>query len=77
MRVLLSGGGVAGLTLASRLHQHGIVSVVIERASDLSPNGYAIDFFDTCYKVAERMGLLDRLFAQQIAFEGIEHVNAL
>ena len=76
MRVLISGGGIAGLTLANRLHQHGIGSVVIERAADLRQDGYAIDFFGTGYEVAERMGLLDRLFAQHIAFDGIEYVNA-
>src|SRR5215467_2015152 len=76
MRVLISGGGIAGLTLANRLHQHGIGSVVIERAADLRQDGYALDFFGTGYEVAERMGLLDRLFAQQIAFDGIEYVSA-
>jgi 2-polyprenyl-6-methoxyphenol hydroxylase-like FAD-dependent oxidoreductase len=76
MRVLISGGGIAGLTLAHCLSRHGMASVVIERASDLRQDGYAIDFFGTGYEVAERMGLLDRLFAQQIAFDGIEYVNA-
>ena len=76
MRVLISGGGIAGLTLANRLHQHGIVSVVIEQAADLRQDGYAIDFFGTGYEVAERMGLIDRLFSQNIAFDGIEYVNA-
>jgi 2-polyprenyl-6-methoxyphenol hydroxylase-like FAD-dependent oxidoreductase len=76
MRVLISGGGIAGLTLANMLHQHGIGSVVIEQASDLRQDGYAIDFFGTGYEVAERMGLIDRLFSQHIAFDGIEYVNA-
>ena len=49
---------------------------MIERAADLRQDGYAIDFFGTGYEVAERMGLLDRLFAQHIAFDGIEYVNA-
>jgi 2-polyprenyl-6-methoxyphenol hydroxylase-like FAD-dependent oxidoreductase len=35
MRVLISGGGIAGLTLANRLHQHGIESVVVEQAGHL------------------------------------------
>jgi len=76
MRVLISGSGIAGLTLANRLHQHGIGSVVIEQAADLRQEGYAIDFFGTGYEVAERMGLIDRLFSQHIAFDGIEYVNA-
>lgn len=76
MRVLISGGGIAGLTLANRLYQHGIESVVIEQAADLRQDGYALDFFGTGYEVAERMGLVDRLFSQHIAFDGIEYVNA-
>ncbi len=76
MRVLISGGGIAGLTLAYWLHQYGISSVVLERAADLRQDGYALDFFGTGYEVAERMGLLDRLFSEQIAFDGIEYVNA-
>ena len=76
MRVLIVGGGIAGLTLANRLHQYGIEPIVIEQAADLRQDGYALDFFGTGYEVAERLGLLDRLFAQHIAFDGIEYVNA-
>jgi 2-polyprenyl-6-methoxyphenol hydroxylase-like FAD-dependent oxidoreductase len=76
MRVLISGGGIAGLTLAYWLHQYGIPPVVIEQAGDLRQDGYAIDFFGTGYEVAERMGLIDGLLSQHIAFDGIEYVNA-
>jgi len=76
MRVLISGGGIAGLTLANMLHQHGISSVVIEQAGDLRQEGYAIDFFGTGYEVAGRMGLIDRLFSQHIPFDCIAYVNA-
>ncbi len=43
MRVLISGGGIAGLTLAYWLHRYGIPSVVIERANEIRRDGYAID----------------------------------
>jgi 2-polyprenyl-6-methoxyphenol hydroxylase-like FAD-dependent oxidoreductase len=76
MGVLISGGGIAGLTLTNMLHRHGIASVVIERAADLRQDGYALDFFGTGYEVAERMGLVDRLFSQQISFDYIAYVNA-
>ena len=74
--LLISGGGIAGLTLANRLHRHGIEPVVIEQAADLCQDSYALDFFGTGCEVAERMGLVDRLFSQHIAFDGIEYVNA-
>ena len=75
MRVLISGGGIAGLTLANFLHQYTIPSVVIEQARAIRRDGYAIDFLGTGYEVAERMGLIDRLQAQQIPLDYIAYVN--
>jgi len=75
MQVLISGGGIAGLTLAYWLHQYQIPSVVIEQANDLRRDGYAIDFLGTGYDVASRMNLVDQLQAQQIPFEYLAYVN--
>jgi len=44
MRVLISGGGIAGLTVAYWLHQYGCVPVVIDQAEEIRRDGYAIDF---------------------------------
>jgi len=75
MRVLISGGGIAGLTLAYFLHQHGLTPVVIERARNLRREGYALDFFGIGYEVAERMHLIAGLADQQIPFEVLAYVN--
>jgi 2-polyprenyl-6-methoxyphenol hydroxylase-like FAD-dependent oxidoreductase len=75
MRVLISGGGIAGLTLAYWLHQYAIPAVVIEQAHGIRRDGYAIDFLGTGYDVASRMGLIDRLAAQQVPFEALVYVN--
>lgn len=75
MHVLISGGGVAGLTLAYWLHQYNIQPVVIERADHIRRDGYGIDFFGTGYDVAERMGLIDRLQSRQIPIDYIAYVN--
>ncbi len=75
MRVLISGGGIAGLTLAYWLHQYAIPVVVIEQAKTLRRDGYAIDFLGTGYEVAERMSLIDRLSSQQIPFDDVAYVN--
>ena len=40
--VLISGGGIAGLTLAYWLHHHGLQPTIIEQAPGLRPEGYAI-----------------------------------
>ncbi len=75
MRVLISGGGIAGLTLANFLHRYGFEPVVIEQAGAMRSDGYAIDFFGTGYDVAERMGLIDRLQAQQVPIAYVAYVN--
>jgi len=63
VRVLISGAGVAGLTLAYWLAHYGMEPVVIERAEHLRDDGFVIDFFGAGYKVAERMSLLHDLEA--------------
>ena len=66
LRILISGGGLAGLTAAYWLHRNGHQPVVIERAPELRRDGYAIDFFGTGYDVAERMGIIDTLAGKQL-----------
>ncbi len=56
MRVLISGAGIAGPTLAYWLHRYGFEPTVVEKAPALRTGGYVIDF---C--VAERMNLLDEI----------------
>lgn len=75
MRVLICGGGVAGLTLAYWLHRYDIESLVIEQAPELRRAGYAIDFFGAGYDVAARMGLIDQLAARQIRLDAISYVD--
>jgi 2-polyprenyl-6-methoxyphenol hydroxylase-like FAD-dependent oxidoreductase len=75
MRVLISGGGIAGLTLAYWLQHYAIPCVVVEQATSLRREGYAIDFFGTGYDVAQRMGLIDRLESQQLPLDAIVYVN--
>jgi 2-polyprenyl-6-methoxyphenol hydroxylase-like FAD-dependent oxidoreductase len=65
--VLISGGGIAGLTLAYWLRHHGLRPTVIEQAPRPRPEGYAIDFSGSGWDVAERMGLLSVLQQRQIA----------
>jgi len=54
-RVLVSGGGIAGLTLAYWLRRYGIEPIVVERSAAIRRGGYAIDFFGTGFDVAERI----------------------
>lgn len=59
--VLVSGAGVAGLTLAYWLLRAGRRPVLVETAPAPRTGGYMIDFWGPGFEVAERMGLGERL----------------
>ena len=63
MRVLISGAGIAGLSLALRLRQRGLAAVVVERAPRLRDGGYVLGLSDPGLDAAERMGVADALRA--------------
>ncbi|PWI45465.1 FAD-dependent monooxygenase [Streptomyces sp. ICBB 8177] len=61
-RVLISGSGIAGSSLAHWLARHGGFDVtVVERAPAFRPGGQAIDVRGPALDVAERMGILPSL----------------
>jgi 2-polyprenyl-6-methoxyphenol hydroxylase-like FAD-dependent oxidoreductase len=57
--VLVSGAGVAGITLAYWLRRHGFTPTVVERAPGLRAGGQAIDIRGVALEVAGRTGVLD------------------
>ena len=75
-RVLISGAGIAGLTLAIQLKQHGFEPLVIEHDHAPRTDGYMMDFFGTGLEVAERMGLTERLRAIKYPIEAMSFVAA-
>lgn len=61
MRILISGAGIAGLTLALCLHRQGHEVMLVEKRTRLRGEDYMIDFFGPGCQAAERLGLLPRL----------------
>jgi len=61
MRVLISGAGVAGPTLAYWLAHYGFTPTIIESAPHLRSGGYIIDFWGAGFDIAERMGILPQI----------------
>jgi 2-polyprenyl-6-methoxyphenol hydroxylase-like FAD-dependent oxidoreductase len=61
MRVLISGAGIAGLSIALRLRQRGMTPVVVERSPHLRDGGYMLGLSDPGLDAAERMGVADAL----------------
>lgn len=55
-KVLISGAGVAGLTLAYWLKQYGFIPTLIEKHPELRTGGYKIDVRGAALEVLKRMG---------------------
>jgi 2-polyprenyl-6-methoxyphenol hydroxylase-like FAD-dependent oxidoreductase len=64
VKVLISGAGIAGPTLAYWLLRHGLEPTLLEKAERLRTAGYVIDFWGAGFDVAERMGLLSAVRRQ-------------
>ncbi len=60
---LISGAGIAGVTLAHWLARDGWQTTLVERAGDLRSSGNPVDIRGPALPVAERMGILADLRA--------------
>jgi 2-polyprenyl-6-methoxyphenol hydroxylase-like FAD-dependent oxidoreductase len=76
MRVLISGGGIAGPALAFWLHRAGAEVTVVERAEAPRPGGHAVDVRGVARGLIERMGLREAIRARQVDERGIAMVSA-
>jgi 2-polyprenyl-6-methoxyphenol hydroxylase-like FAD-dependent oxidoreductase len=75
MRVLISGAGIAGTTLAYWLIRYGFTPTLVENAPALRTGGYVIDFWGAGFDIADRMGLLPQLKCQGYAVREVRIVN--
>jgi 2-polyprenyl-6-methoxyphenol hydroxylase-like FAD-dependent oxidoreductase len=76
MRILISGAGIAGLTLAHWLRRRGHETTLVEMAPQIRSEGYMIDFFGSGYDVAERMGLLSEVASKNFWISRLNFINA-
>jgi 2-polyprenyl-6-methoxyphenol hydroxylase-like FAD-dependent oxidoreductase len=75
VRVLISGAGIAGPTLAYWLAHYGFTPTIVERAPHLRTGGYIIDFWGAGFEIAERMGLLPELSYKGYRVREVRVVN--
>lgn len=75
MKVLISGAGIAGPTLAYWLAHYGIESTIVEAAPKLRAGGYIIDFWGAGFNVADRMGLVPDLLSKGYVLKEMKVVN--
>lgn len=66
-KILISGGGIGGITLAYFLHKQGFKPVIVESAPEFKHIGYLLAINKQIgQKVAEKMGVLPKLKAQEV-----------
>ena len=70
MRILISGAGIAGLTVAYWLRRYGFTPTVVERAPSLLTGGYKIDVRGTAVEILRRMGIHDAVIAASTDMQG-------
>ena len=70
--ILISGAGIAGLTLAYWLQKRGFSPTIIEKRPDLNDRGYMIDFYGSGFDVADKMELVDILKAKSDRYQMTE-----
>ena len=75
MRVLISGAGIAGPTLAYWLDHHGFETTIVEKAPRLRNGGYVIYFWGSGFDVADRMSLLDEIRRKGYFVEDVKVVD--
>jgi 2-polyprenyl-6-methoxyphenol hydroxylase-like FAD-dependent oxidoreductase len=74
--VLISGAGVAGLSLAYWLRHHGHAPTVVENAPAPRPGGQAVDIRGVALRVVERMGLTGEIDEVRTRMRGMSMLDA-
>ena len=75
MRILISGAGIAGPTLAYWLAHYGFQPTIVECAAHLRTGGYLIDFWGAGYEIAERMALMPEIKSKGYLIRQLQVVN--
>ncbi|KAG0040421.1 hypothetical protein BGZ82_002844 [Podila clonocystis] len=83
-RVLISGGGIGGLTLAILLHNANVPFLVLERASVIKPLGSALSLGCHIAPLFKQLGIYDEFVtrakeynAMSMLTEGLDVVNTM
>ncbi len=74
-RILISGAGIAGLTLAIELKQNGLDPVVIDRLPAPRTQGHLLEFFGTGWDIATRLNVIESLRAIKYPIETLAFVG--
>jgi 2-polyprenyl-6-methoxyphenol hydroxylase-like FAD-dependent oxidoreductase len=67
--ILISGAGIAGLTLAYWLKKYGFVPTIVEKHPTLRTEGYKLDIRGVAIEVVKQMGLQSAIFDSRTAIQ--------
>jgi 2-polyprenyl-6-methoxyphenol hydroxylase-like FAD-dependent oxidoreductase len=76
LRVLISGAGIAGPSLAHRLVGYGYEPTLIERAPAFRDGGYMIDIWGVGFDILERYRLVDAARQRGYLFDELRFVDS-
>jgi 2-polyprenyl-6-methoxyphenol hydroxylase-like FAD-dependent oxidoreductase len=74
--VVIVGAGIGGLTAALALHEHGIDTVVVEKAQTLKPLGVGINLLPHAVRELDRLGLGAELAGISVAPSAISYFDS-
>jgi len=74
--ILISGAGVAGLTMAYWLQRFGFTPTVVEKHSSLRTEGYKLDIRGVAIEVIKRMGLHAEILSARTEIQRALYANA-
>lgn len=75
MRVLISGAGIAGPTLAWFLAEAGATITIVEKVHTLLPHGQNIDISGSAITVLKKMGLMDQIRRFNTTEKGTQFID--
>ncbi|KAH6648799.1 hypothetical protein BKA67DRAFT_575842 [Truncatella angustata] len=76
MRVLISGAGIAGSTLAWFLANTGSYVTIVEKSQSLLPHGQNVDLKGDAITIIRKMGLMEQLRQFNTTEEGTQFVDS-
>lgn len=76
MKILISGAGIAGPTLAYWLIRSGHEVTIVEHSPKLRAGGYLVDFWGAGFEVAGRMGIVPELRKRGYIFDKLEALRS-
>src|SRR5262245_54974429 len=74
--ILISGAGIAGMTLAYWLARRGMRVTVVERGAGQRSSGSPVDVLGPAADVADRMGITPRLREAATKVDGMRFIDA-